>query len=113
MAWEQRRGGPVYYRSLRVNGRPTKVYLGKGEAAEAQARQVEQRRLERQQASEAWQSEQAEVAVAQQRLSELRALADLLVRVTFLGAGFHEHRGQYRRRRHARGGDQGQGCSQA
>lgn len=34
MGWERRqRGGRYYYRSVRRDGRPRKVYLGKGKAA--------------------------------------------------------------------------------
>ena len=31
MAWEQRNGRPYYYLSARVNGRPTRRYLGRGD----------------------------------------------------------------------------------
>jgi hypothetical protein len=112
MGWEQRRGGQVYYKSLRIDGRPTKVYMGKGEAAEGEALQVEQRRRECQEAREAWQSEQAEVTAAEQALQELRRLADLLVRAALLVQGYHEHRSQWRKRRDARDDNQRQGRSQ-
>jgi hypothetical protein len=99
MGWEERRGGPAYYRSVRVDGRPRKIYLGKGEAAEAQAARVAQAREERQSEYDAWQCELAQLAAAEEALRELRALADVLVRAAFLNAGLHEHRGQWRKRR--------------
>jgi hypothetical protein len=109
MGWEERRGGQVYYKSVRIDGRPAKVYCGKGERAEEEARQVERRRRERQEAHAAREQELAQAAAAEQHLRELRVFAGLLVRAAFLSAGFHEHRGQYRRRRHASHADQSHG----
>jgi len=91
MGWESRRGGSVYYKSVRVDGQPKKVYMGKGAAAQAQAAKVTQAQQQRQAERDAWQREQARVGDAEQHLRDLRALADLLVRATLLSAGFHEH----------------------
>jgi hypothetical protein len=112
MGWEERRGGKVYYRSVRVDGRPTKVYLGKGAAAEAQAERVAQAQKQRQAECDAWRRERDRLAGAEQHLRDLQVLAAALVRVTLHGAGFHLHRGEYRRRRHARDGHNGQGSDQ-
>ena len=100
MGWEERRGGRVYYQSVRVDGRPTKVYLGKGEAAEAQAARVAQAQKEREAERDAWRKERDRLAVADDRLRDLQALTDLLTRAVFLDAGLHEHRGEWRRRRY-------------
>jgi hypothetical protein len=99
MGWEERRGGPAYYCSVRIDGRPRKIYLGKGEAAEAQAARVAQAREERRSEYDAWQCELTRLAAAEEALRELRAWADVLVRAAFLTAGLHEHRGQWRKRR--------------
>src|SRR3712207_5762858 len=106
MSWDQKgKYGPYYYRTLREGRTVRKLYLGKGKQAEAAARDVEQRRQARQAAREAWHQEQARLAGAEQQLHDLRALAQVLVRAFLDGAGYHEHRGEYRRRRHARDGD--------
>jgi hypothetical protein len=49
----EQRGGRAYSRSVRINGRPRKIYLGKGEAAEDQAARVVYAREERQYCHEA------------------------------------------------------------
>jgi len=100
MGWERRqRGGRYFYRSVRVDGRPRKVYLGNGPAARAQARLDQARRRERHDAREALRAEQARLAAAEVALDGFRLLTGLLLRATLLLGGLHEHRGEWRRRR--------------
>jgi hypothetical protein len=77
---------------VRIDGRLRKIYLGKGEAAEANAARVVYAREERQYCHEARRSELAQLAAVEERLRELQALADVLMRTAILGAGRHEHR---------------------
>jgi Fe2+ transport system protein B len=99
MSWDARgQHGPYFYRSMRVGQRVLKVYAGRGQQAEELARQIEQRKHERQ----AVQKELNQAAVAEQRLQELQDVADLLMRAVFMRMGLHEHRGQWRKRRYGK-----------
>src|SRR5260370_31548869 len=101
MGWEQRqRGGLDFYRSVRVNGQPRKLYVGKGPTAERQARLEAEKRQQRRSEREALLAEQVQVAGADRALEDLRAMTDLLARATLILVGLHEHRGEWRRRRH-------------
>jgi hypothetical protein len=100
MSWERRqRGGAYFYRSVRINGRPRKIYFGRGRGAQRQARLEAARRQRRQAEREALHAEQARVASADAALEDLCDMTDLLARATLLLAGFHEHHGLWRRRR--------------
>ena len=103
MSWEARTGGGnqgYFYRSVRRGDRIDKEYLGRGPEAEEAARQIEQRRQERQTVREALQKELAQRHVAEQQLHELQEVAYLLVRAVLTGAGYHRRRGEWRKKRH-------------
>lgn len=108
MGWDAKGtgGNRYYYRSERRPGRPhpVKVYLGKGRQAEEAARQLDERRRARQAGREALQAEQARLAAADEALDELQNLVDRAVRSALCEAGFHEHRGEWRRKRHGQDG---------
>jgi hypothetical protein len=103
MSWD-RKGpcGPYYYRSTRQGDKVRKVYLGRGPRAEAAARRVEARRQARQAERAACRRDVAKVAAAEQALVDLTALARHLVRAALVAAGFHERRGQWRKKRNGR-----------
>ena len=112
MGWDAKGNGGnrYFYRSERRPGRPhpVKVYVGKGPGAEEAARQLEgrrQARLARREADRAaLLSERAGVAAADGALRELEGLVNEVVRAALRGAGYHEHRGEWRRRRHGQDG---------
>jgi hypothetical protein len=100
MSWDhKRRGSGYYYRSVRQNGKPTKIYLGRGLAAREAAAQVAQARQARQADRDAVVAELLRLAPAIAAMDELCILAQWLTRATLLAAGLHEHRGQWRRGR--------------
>src|SRR3989442_509364 len=100
MGWERRqRGGKYYYRSVRVNGAPRKLYVGKGRAAEACAASLADRRQQRQAERDEVQAEMAQMASADATLEDSVGMTDLLMKAVLLSAGYHEHRGQWRKRR--------------
>ena len=100
MGWEPReRGGLYYTRSRREGGRVVREYLGAGEFAEALARSDEAIRRARQMKRERG-------LVEAERLRELAApvlrldeAADALLRAELVAAGFHRHKGVWRRGR--------------
>jgi hypothetical protein len=97
MGWE--RGGR-YTRSVRVNGKVVRRYVGSGSAAKAAAELDAQRRAERE-------AKAAKVREAKQQLAAQMADLDaalepalLLARAALLAAGFRQHkRGEWRRKR--------------
>jgi hypothetical protein len=101
MGWERRGrgGGLFYYRSVRIAGRPCKLYMGHGPDARAQAKRVAEARDRRRAERQALRGEQAGVAAADLAFEQARALADLLLRAALVLNGFHRHHWQWRRRR--------------
>jgi hypothetical protein len=111
MSWDAKKSnGPYFYKSVREGGRVHKVYVGRGERAEEEARKVEERRETRQAQREARHAELAQIAGAEGLLNEAKPVADLLTRATLYAAGYYQHHGQWRRRRASQGGqDDGPG----
>src|SRR5262245_55043484 len=101
MPWTNRGGGRrYYYRSSRVNGRPTKVYVGYGNQAEAEAAEVETRKAERADRQRTLSAECKAHDEAVAPMDELCRLTDLLMKTHLVLAGYHQHdRGEWRRRR--------------
>src|SRR4051812_34560770 len=105
MSWDCKRpdGPRYYYRSYRVDGRTVKEYVGTGPLAELAARVDELERQERLARREAWLTEQERLAAPEALLSEVQRLVGLLARATLLLEGYHEHKGEWRRRRKVHG----------
>jgi hypothetical protein len=99
MSWNRKGRHAYFYRSIRLGDRVVKEYLGRGEEAEEAAQRIEERRKTRQSQREARIDELARLAVAEQHLRDFHELVNVLVRATLLAAEYHEHRGQWRKRR--------------
>jgi hypothetical protein len=100
MAWDEVNGRRYYYRSERVDGRPVRRYVGKGDVAELAAAADAARRVEREIEARQRQAEQTRLNEAEAPLVELCELTDILVRAALVVAGFHQHaRGSWRKRR--------------
>jgi hypothetical protein len=99
MSWESRKGkGRYYTRSRRVNGKIRREYIGTGRHAEViaeiDAAERAERELERK-----LEKEQRECDLElDAEVDELCQLIDGLARGALLAAGFHSHRGTWRRR---------------
>src|SRR5512135_2036632 len=99
MGWKQINGRKYYYKSERVGGRIKSTYYGSGELAslvailDAEAREEREAKRRRQRA-ERKRAEAEERAVAEW-FDEVQAVAD----AAMVAAGFHKHRGQWRRKR--------------
>jgi hypothetical protein len=103
MSWDRKgQCGPYYYRSIRQGDRVVKQYVGRGIKAEEAAHQIDERRKERQAQREVQQIKELRIVLAEQRLHDLERFADLLMRTVLDEMGYHDHKGQWRRRRHAR-----------
>ena len=99
MKWKIINGHRYYYRSKRVGGKVKTTYFGAGEPASLMAQIDQFERLER--AAERWaerekreESDAEEKAVADW-FDQVQAVAD----AAMVEAGFHKHRGQWRRKR--------------
>jgi hypothetical protein len=100
MGWETRKGGGRYYtRSHRVNGRVVREYVGGGAVGELVAAQDERERAERRREHEARQREQAEMQAVVDALDALAVATDAEMARVLEEAGYHRHKGQWRKRR--------------
>ena len=100
MGWERRRSGKAYYyRAVRVNGQPRKLYTGSGPAAAAVASQVEERRQRREADRLCVLAEQSRLGPADTTLQRADSLIRLLYAASLTLAGYHlHHRSEWRRR---------------
>jgi hypothetical protein len=98
MGWKTINERRYYYKSRRVGGRIETTYFGTGEPASLMARIDEFEQLER--AAERW----AEREEREESAAEHKAIADWFDGVQAVAdaamaeAGFHKHRGQWRRK---------------
>lgn len=93
MAWERRKRGSWYYtRSRRVGGRVVRDYLGCGLLGQLAAENDEEARQVRREERE------GPLAV-EAALATLSPALDALLVSTLEGAGYHRHKGEWRRRR--------------
>jgi hypothetical protein len=104
MAWQVVDGRKYFYRHRRDGGRPRTVYVGAAgsPAAERAAAADAERRVARKAHAEALRAEEERHAAAVGPLDELTRLTDLLMKATLADLGFHQHGGEWRRRRHGR-----------
>ena len=95
--------GNYYYRSVRVDGKPRRQYVGSaliGQlAAQVDAEARERREIETAQAKEV----RAEAEWHDEELRAVERLADVLARAALVAAGCRQHhRGEWRRKRECR-----------
>ena len=99
MAWETRRRNRYYYRSRRVDGKVRKEYVGTGADAElvakADAAAIESRDQERKELRGIVENVQA----ANSMMKNLDDAVRVLTAGSLLAAGYHQHRGHWRKRR--------------
>src|SRR3954454_3977837 len=103
MAWKRIGNHSYYYRSRRVGGRVVSDYVGRGEVATLMAQVTELDRLERDERREEEQDEREAAEREEMRFAEWFAAVEDLANGALMAAGFHKHRGQWRRRRHGEG----------
>jgi hypothetical protein len=99
MPWD--RG--YYYRSRKVNGRVIREYVGRGRVAELVAQLDAVNRKEREARAAAWRAEKARLDALDASVAALIQLTDLLTRAALQAAGYHQHKRQWRRKRHGSG----------
>jgi hypothetical protein len=98
MAWESRNGrGRYYTRSRRENGRVVREYIGQGRVAEMTAELDCIERDEREARRRAVHLAREEIAAQDAPVKALHDDVEALARATLLVAGFHRHKGEWRR----------------
>ena len=104
MAWERRKEcGPYYCRSVRVGGRVTREYVGKGVLGELAATLDAQARARRAAAAGALRAERQRGAAPAHALGALIAACRLVAEAALRAEGYHQHdRGSWRRRHERR-----------
>jgi hypothetical protein len=99
MAWEKRDKCRYYYRSRRVGSKVSREYLGCGPIAQMSAELDVQRRCDREAYRTTWADVQAQLQEADARLDDLNRHCRLLASAVLIAHGFHQHHGEWRRRR--------------
>lgn len=102
MGWEQRNGSRYYYRKERSGNRVRSVYVGRGAMASLTAQLDELERDEREEKREALRREVEQQDAIDSQIDEVCRMTEQLTRATLIASGFHLHKGQWRRKRHAR-----------
>ena len=97
MGWEK---GRYYTRSRKVNGRVVREYVGRGPVAELVAQMDTLERQQREVERAAWLVKRAELDALDAGVATLIDLTDLAAAAALLAAGYHKHKGQWRRKRH-------------
>jgi hypothetical protein len=99
MAWKTINGRRCYYKSERAGGRVKSTCFGAGETGSLMAEMVALERLERAADREELREQREEFMAEETAVSEwfdgVQAVAD----AAMIAAGFHKHKGQWRRKR--------------
>src|SRR5947208_1666991 len=99
MGWKKINGHSYYYRSVREGDRVRSEYVGQGEMAALIARANEFERNHRESMRKAAELERKDEDQEERAIAEwfdgVQAVADEAMRA----AGFHKHKGQWRRKR--------------
>jgi hypothetical protein len=101
MTLERRDGRPYYYRSVRDGDKVRKVYVGAGEKARVSHEEDVFRRAGRRARREQEKEDLERLEALTAPVLEVFEAAKILTRAHLIAAGYHEHKGEYRRARRA------------
>ncbi len=99
MPWETKGSERYYYRKKRVNGRVVSEYVGRGPEAEQIAAADELARAARAETRAAQAARLAELAALDQEVQAFAKQVETLTRQALQANGYHQHKGQWRRKR--------------
>jgi hypothetical protein len=102
MAIESRGGRSYYYRKVREGGRVRSIYIGNGEPADLMQQMDQIERQVRQDEREAWKSERGAMEAEDREVDDWYGAIEAAADLALEAAGYHKHRGQWRRRRDVR-----------
>jgi hypothetical protein len=101
VAWERRGDNLYYYQAEREDGQVRKKYLGAGEIAELVAHADETIRRTKTERRERERAELEEARCLASAADELHGAVEVLAHAELVAAGYHRHKGEWRRRRDA------------
>jgi hypothetical protein len=99
MGLERRGNNLYYYHKYREDGRVVSEYVGGGELGELWIAFYVLAKAYKEINRKAWQQERAEMKALDQTISEVQEPILTLTRAWLLAAGYHTHKGQWRKRR--------------
>jgi hypothetical protein len=102
MSWEHRRGRFYYYRKLRAGGRVRSQYVGAGIVAQICAGNDDDKRRHRMAQRAADRATRQVEAQIDRQLAGVESAIATVTRATLLAAGYHKHKGQWRKKRYER-----------
>jgi hypothetical protein len=98
---ERRSGKLYYYRSIRDGEKVRKVYVGAGETARVSHEEDVLRRTGRKARWEREKENLENLKALAAPVLEVSEAAEIFARAHLVAAGYHEHKGEYRRARRA------------
>ena len=99
MGREQRRGRFYYYRKVREGGRVRSEYAGSGLLAQLCAEDDNDKRRDRQAVRAAYRATRQAEAEIDRQLGAAESALTGMTHATLFAAGYHNHKGQWRKRR--------------
>ena len=99
MGWEERRGRPYYYRSVREGKRVRKEYLGGGAFGQLAAQLDDSERQQREEETAYCREKRKHFEQIAAFVGELEEAVQILSQAHLIAAGFHKRRGEWRRLR--------------
>lgn len=96
MGWEK---GKYYTRSRKINGKVVREYIGQGVEAELAAWEDSVKRREREVEQAARKAKKEELSELETLMKELNDEVDSLIPAVLAVAGYHQHKGQWRKKR--------------
>jgi hypothetical protein len=100
MGWEKRGNKSYYYRKVRDGNRVRSVYVGHDFYAESQAKLIENDRWTRRDEREDMRGMQRADKDLDRQIKDVENTVSALTQASFSAAGYHNHRGQWRKKRH-------------
>jgi hypothetical protein len=99
MGWKRINGREYYYRCEREAGRVTTTYVGAGDLGRLSEMLDAELRAEREAEREAARAEREAADAEERAVAEWFDVVQGVADATLIAAGFHKHKGQWRRRR--------------
>lgn len=99
MGWENRNRSQYYYRKRRVNGRVVSEYVGNGLAGELAEIFDAEDRQEAEYKRRETQKQKRQAAAMDRQAGEVEKLTRAFTQACLLLAGYHTHKGQWRKKR--------------
>jgi hypothetical protein len=99
MGWEVRGSKRFYYRAQRVGDRVIKQYFGSGRRARLAAQEDDEERLRKARERSEIRTIEESVVDVNSLMEDLDHVVNMMLQATLLAAGYHQHRGNWRKYR--------------